>query len=136
MNIIEATRDFQSLERYLPEFIEMCAASAESAWTARRRELRSLAAINPERLEAPRFALRIPHCFALWILHLGELDTLSVAAAFTLDDLTAEEARGLAMLRRARAKFWDEHARCAKCNAVNPRYASCCAGCGWSEKQT
>ncbi len=132
MQAIEAGRDFVDLERYLPEFIEQAASQAESALQARRREQRRAAAVDPERIESairnPQSA--IPRCFEMWILHLGELDLLASAAALTLDDLTAEEARGLAMLRRARDKFWEEHSRCSKCGAVNPRYASFCGGCG------
>lgn len=131
MQVIEAARDFDSLQRYLPAFIETAATMAESALAARRRELRQAAAVNPSR-ERERAVKQgtIPHAFELWILHLGELDALSTAAGLTLDDLTAEEARGLAMLRRARQRFWEAHTCCPRCGSVNPRYATFCGGCG------
>ena len=135
MQLIEAGRDYETLERYLSQFVEYAATLAESALVARRRELRRAAAVNPERLEAMSQSLlpAIPRAFEMWILHLSELDSLSSAVAFTLDDLTVEESRGLAMLRCARHKFWESHASCPHCGTVNPRHASFCGGCGEQE---
>ena len=135
MPLIEAPRDYEALEGYLSQFVEYAATLAESALAARRRELRRAAAINPERLEAASQPLlpAIPRAFEMWILHLSELDSLSSAVTFSPDDLTVEEARGLAMLRRARQKFSETHASCPRCGTVNPRHASFCGGCGTTE---
>jgi hypothetical protein len=130
MHIIEASRDLTALERYLPLFIEK-AATEVSALAARRRVLRRSAAVNPERVDriVPD-APRIPHAFELWIGHLGWLERLSHGVRFTLDDLTTEEARGLALLRQERERFWQAHSSCPVCNSVNPRSATFCGGCG------
>ena len=135
MQFVEAGRDYTALEGHLAQFVEYAATLAESALATRRRELRQAAAINPRRLETASQAWlpAIPRAFEMWILYLSELDSLSAAVAFTLDDLTVEEARGLAMLRRARQKFWEANANCPRCGTVNPRHASFCGGCGTTE---
>ena len=130
MIIIEASRDLSSLERYLPVFIEQ-AAGQMSGLDSRRRALRRAAAVNPGRIEQlGSSGARIPHAFELWIAHLGWLERLSGGVAFSLDDLTAEEARGLALFRSERERFWQAHSSCAHCRSVNLRGATFCGGCG------
>lgn len=126
MQAVEAGRDYAALERFVPQFIERSAQNAESVLQRRRQELR---AANPSRETDGAVAHGIPYAFELWIAHLGLLDQLSGAATFTLADLTAEEARGLAILRRARDKYWAEHSKCHKCGGVNRSGASFCGGC-------
>jgi hypothetical protein len=128
---VEAPRAFTEIERFLPIFIESSARAAESTLAARRREMRRAAAVNPARIEAPfGDAPGIPFAFELWIIHLGELDRLAGGVAFTLDDLTPEEARGLALLRRAREHFWAEHQKCPGCNSLMSKSQSFCGTCG------
>ena len=131
MNVIEASRDLGSLERYIPQFVERAASQAESGLAARRRRQRLAAAVNPERIEKLQSTeAAIPYAFELWIGHLGWLDQISAGVQFTLGDLRPEEAHGLAILRRARDRFWQEHSSCPVCNSVNLRTASFCCGCG------
>lgn len=130
MTVVEASRDFNGLERFLPMFIEK-AASRMSELAARRRTARRDAALNPERVaRAEQAGVAVPHAFELWIGHLGWLDRISTGVAFSLDDLTMEEARGLALLRQEREKFWRTHSACPHCQSVNARNASFCGGCG------
>ncbi len=133
--IVDASRDIAALENYLPIFIDNAATRAESGLAARRKALRMQAAVNRERLERTEpdraFGGRaIPHAFELWIGHLGRLDQLATGVRFTLDDLTAEEAHGLALFRRARDRFWNEHRSCALCSSINLASAAFCGGCG------
>ena len=128
MNVIEASRDLKALERLCPLYIEQATSQAESDWVARRNLLRRSAAIDPARLERTDPAPVIPYAFRLWIDHLGWLDSIGIN--FTLDDLTPEEATGLALLRRAREKFWRDHSSCPQCQSINLRAASFCGGCG------
>ena len=131
MNIIEASRDLNALERYIPEFVQRAASQAESGLAARRRKQRLAVAVNPERIEKLQTEEGgIPYAFELWIGHLGWLDQISAGVQFTLGDLRPEEAHGLALLRRARDKFWQDHSACPICNSVNLRAASFCGGCG------
>jgi len=127
---IEASRDLETLAKVLPLYIEQAASQSASALAARRKALRRQATVNPERQERLEAAPEVPHAFELWIGHLGFLDQLSGGVQFTLDDLTPEEARGLALLRRAREKFWQEHISCPVCQSVNLRNSSFCGGCG------
>ncbi|MBI2815454.1 MAG: zinc ribbon domain-containing protein [Acidobacteria bacterium] len=129
MHFIEASRDLAALSRFIPAFIESATRQAESPLAARRRALRQQAAINPVRLDFIGNG-RIPHAFELWISHLGWLDRIAAGVQFTLDDLTAEEARGLALFRYEREKFWASHSSCPHCQSVNARGASFCGGCG------
>lgn len=128
---IEASRDLTSLERYLPVFIEQAASQSESRLAARRAALRKSAALNPARFDSiPCSLFPVPYAFELWIAHLGWLERLSGGVAFSLDDLTVEEARGLALFRSEREKFWHAHASCPHCRSVNLRGATFCGGCG------
>ena len=120
---VEAPRDYAAIERLLPLFIERYATSS-SALAARRQELRQSAIVNRQS-SIPQ----VPFAYELWFLHLGELDQLAGAVKLSLDELTPEEARGLAMFRRAREKFWEEHQKCAVCGAVRRR-DSWCSTCG------
>ena len=143
MQIVEASRDIATLEKMVPLYIESAATQAESSLAARRKALRKVAAVSPGRLEAvPCSVLRpqspldgvalfpVPYALELWIAHLGWLDRLAAGVQFNLDDLTAEEARGLALLRQEREKFWQAHRSCPQCQSVNVRGASFCGTCG------
>ena len=130
MPLIEPSRHPATLQRYLPLFIEQAAAHAESSLAARRRVLRQAAAINPDRVSSvPCSLFPVPYAFELWIAHLGWLDRTASTVHFTLDDLTAEESRGLAMLRAERDKFWQAHSTCPSCHSINPRTATFCSAC-------
>ncbi len=131
MQVLEAGRDISSLERFIPLFIEAAATRAESGLAARRQALRRMAAVSPQRTDSvPCSLFPVPYAFELWIGHLGWLDRVAAGVQFTLDDLTAEEARGLALLRQEREKFWQAHSACAQCQSVNARGASFCGTCG------
>jgi hypothetical protein len=138
MNVVEASRDLKALERYIPAFVQRAASQADSGLAARRRRQRLEAAVNPGRIEnLSRPGLGgledggdVPYAFELWIGHLGWLDQMSAGVQFTLGDLRPEEAHGLALLRRARNKFWQEHSSCPMCHSVNLRSSSFCGGCG------
>lgn len=130
MRILEAGRDISALEHYLPLFIEQAAMQAESSLAARRRSLRRAAAISAARLDSIPCSFRVPYAFELWIAHLGWLDRLAAGVQLTLDDLTTEEARGLALLRQEREKFWQAHCCCPQCQSVNVSGASFCGTCG------
>ena len=131
MSIIEASRDLAALERLIPLYIEQAATQAEGSLAARKRALRIATAVNPERFETvPGSLSSVTYCFQLWIGHLGWLDQISAGVQFALGDLRPEEAHGLALLRRARDKFWQEHSSCPACDSVNLRIASFCGGCG------
>ena len=126
----EAARDYAAIERLLPQFIERH-ASAASGLAARRLELRQQATgRRPVDHTDQRSVTTVPFAYELWFLHLGELDQLAGAVTLSLDELTPEEARGLAMFRRAREKFCEEHQRCAVCSAVRRRSDSWCSTCG------
>jgi mono/diheme cytochrome c family protein len=113
----------------MPLYIEQSAGQAESQLVSQRRALRQAAAINPQRLAGPGVPA-VPYAIELWMAHLAWLDRLAAAVQFTLDDLTAEEARGLAALRQEREKFRSAHASCAQCHSINLRDAAFCGGCG------
>lgn len=133
MQVVEASRDLVALERFIPAFIESAATQAHSGLAVRRAALRKAAAVNPARFASPDSRIPnagFPHAFELWIAHLGWLDRIAAAVHFTLDDLTAEEARGLALFRHEREKFWSSHSSCPQCQSVNVRSASFCGGCG------
>ena len=130
--LIEASRDFAALERLMPLYIERAASQAESGLAARRKAQRVATAVNPERIRAitEMVGPEIPFGIELWIGHLGHLDQASGAVQFSMNDLSADECRGLALLRRVREKYWSEHASCSVCQSVNLRSASFCGGCG------
>lgn len=131
MRLIDPSRDVATLEKALPVFIARAASRAESDMQRRRAELRRAVALNPERLDRLEAGPAIPYAVELWIGHLAFLDLLAGVVALGPADLTAEEARGLAMFRAQREKFWSDHTRCPQCNAVNRRGAAICAGgCG------
>jgi hypothetical protein len=126
MKVMDASRDLASIERFLPLFIER-AALQSSEIAANRERKRKESSMNPARVQHGSL---IPHAFELWFGHLGRLDRMNAAVTMTLDDLTMEEARGLAIFRQARQQFWQSHTACPQCNSVNPRHSSFCSGCG------
>jgi len=111
-----AIDDCAALESFLPLFLEQ----AMEASQPRRR---------PRRAGAKQSKEIIPDAVMMAIAHLCDLDLMSAGVQFSPRDLTAAEARGLALLRRARKSFQDERERCI-CGAVNLRNALSCLGCG------
>lgn len=121
--------DYAALETYLPQFIARCAIRAEGDLARRRREIREQVAIKSESNRSLPVAARIPYAVELWISHLATLDAMAELAAAAGITLAFEELRGLAILRRAREKFWSEHEKCPQCGAMNNRGAAFCGGC-------
>jgi len=73
---------------------------------------------------------RIPDGLAPWIEHLLALDEMADLLPAAGVTLTYEELRGLALLRRAKRQFADEHARCLECRTVYRLPGRCPRGCG------
>ena len=128
---VEPGRDLDGLERYIPAYIGRAVAHAGSGLAARRQALRIATAVKPERFEkqASTEAV-IPEAFEAEIGYLGYLDSISGVLQFTSADLSAEEAQGLVIFRRAREKYWAEHLSCPACQSVNLRSSGFCGGCG------
>lgn len=114
MNLLLVSEDYEGLAASVPLYIER---AVEQASPRRRRR-------------APP-ANEIPHGHLIWLQHLCELDELLGVAAF---QPTLAEAKGIALLRGARDKFWSEHQR-HSCGAVNHRHALFCSGCGKTFKR-
>lgn len=130
MELVEVSRDLNGLAKLLPEYLEYAALRAAPDFARRRAAIREKIAANPERLRQLYPAHSVPLGYEMWIGHLSWLDAVSDAAGWTASDLTADEAEGLALFRRAREKFWAEHSQCPACRSVNARGAKFCGGCG------
>jgi hypothetical protein len=111
-----AIEDHAALEGFLPLFLEQ-----------------ALEASQPRRVRSGRGNKRrqeiIPDAVMMAIAHLCDLDLMNAGVQFSARDMTAAEARGLALLRRARENFCGQRERC-ECGAVNLRNALSCLGCG------
>lgn len=82
--------------------------------------------LRAEAYETMRFKRTVPDgCFA-WIAHLVWLERVLEIAE---PKLTAQEAEGLLILRRERARFQAEHPPCPKCGLPNEEHAFRCREC-------
>jgi len=73
--------------------------------------MRLAAAVNPDRIQGSEdYSHGIPYAFRALDRTSRMARPISGGVQFTSDESAAEEAHGLALLRRAREKFSKEHA--------------------------
>lgn len=105
---IDVARDLIGLRAVLPDFLEEAAESSSPRVT--------LQPASP----------RVPFAYRKWIEHLFLLDSLPSL------ELDADEARGLAELRRQREQFSETHFRCPGCKLWLRSHSNWCH-CGWKK---
>lgn len=82
-------------------------------------------ALRVEAYEARRAPRSVPDGCFRWVEHLVWLESVLDYGV----DLTAEEAQGLVIVKRERARFQSEHPYCSKCGMPNEAHALRCREC-------
>ncbi|MGH9581047.1 MAG: hypothetical protein ACRD2R_08640 [Terriglobales bacterium] len=120
-------RDRSGMETAFAELFEEAFEASERARTA---ALAADAANSEAMLASLKLKRSLADGYYRWAEYIFELEAMAEAVSFRARELEAAELEGLRALKRARARFQEQHPGCARCGQPNRQYALSCRSCG------
>lgn len=122
--MIDVSRDYSSLRIAAREYFDEGWAFQKTQRTLLHSRVADRAGFIARALPQRSMA----EGYYTWIEYLAWLAGMHEIARFR--DLTACEAMGLQIFNAARNEFLRRHPHCAKCGAMNDKFALACCECG------